>query len=322
MDVHALKAFLAVARERSFSRAASALSRSQPAVSLAVQRLEEELDAALIDRRSRTVLLTEAGELLVSCGERVVRAIEEAECALRTLSDATSRQVIVGVTASTMETVLPAIGHLQRTHPAIRIVVRHVDADRIAAELRAGTIQFGVRACATTTATATAAATATAIEMPASAILISSDELVALVPPSHRLAKARSLNAEQLAQETVMLLDDYSHPLRPCVAAPHPRPAMSMPSVDAIKHAVQMGIGVAVLPRRCALMEIQSGRLIAIAITPASTQHVYLLRGESERLPEPAKLFLQAVLTTIKEEEEVAAQSQVVRRPLRAVGRR
>jgi DNA-binding transcriptional LysR family regulator len=281
MDVHALKAFLAVARERSFSRAANVLSRSQPAVSLAVQRLEEELDAALIDRRSRTVLLTEAGELLVSCGERVIRAIEEAECALRTLNDASSRQVIVGATVSTMEMLLPVIGQLRQTHPQIRIVLRHVDAERLAAELRAGTIQFGVRACVEAEAPETAAAVAVAI---------ASDEIVALLPPSHRLAKARSLSLTQLDGETLLLPDDQAQAWRASAAI------VSMPSVDAIKRAACMGIGVAVMPRRCALMEVQSGRLVAIALKPACTQQVFLLRADSA--PTAAgKVFLNAMLT-------------------------
>jgi DNA-binding transcriptional LysR family regulator len=285
MDVHALRAFLAVARERSFSRAANVLSRSQPAVSLAVQRLEEELDAALIDRRSRTVLLTEAGELLVSCGERVIRAIEEAECALRTLNDASSRQVIVGATASTMEMLLPVIGQLRQTHPQMKVVVRQVDAERLAAELRGGTIQFGVRACVEEEASEMTTMTATAV-----AVAIASDEIVALLPPSHRLAKARSLSLTQLDGETLLLPDDQAHAWRASAAI------VSMPSVDAIKRAACMGIGVAVMPRRCAVMEVQSGRLVAIALKPACTQQVFLLRADSA--PTAAgKVFLNAMLT-------------------------
>jgi DNA-binding transcriptional LysR family regulator len=271
MDVHALKAFLAVARERSFSRAAAVLLRSQPAVSLAVQRLEEELNAPLIDRRSRTVLLTEAGELLVSRGERVILAIDEAERAVRTLHDASSRQVIVGATASTIDMLLPAIGQLRQTHPEIRVLVKHVDADRIEADLRAGAMQFGVRAT---------------VELPTSAIAIANDELVALMPTSHRLAKARALSFEQLERETLLFLDDHPH-------AEHPH--VSMPSVDAIKRAADMGLGVAVLPRRCALVEIQSGRLVAIALKPICTQQVCLLRAESATSA-AGKIFLQAML--------------------------
>ncbi len=289
MDVHALKAFLAVARERSFSRAANVLSRSQPAVSLAVQRLEEELDAALIDRRSRTVLLTEAGELLVSCGGRVIRAIEEAECALRTLNDASSRQVIVGATASTMEMLLPVIGQLRQTHPQMKVVVRQVDAERLAAELRGGTIQFGVRACVEEEAPEMTTMTATAV-----AVAIASDEIVALLPPSHRLAKARSLSLTQLDGETLLLPDDQAHAWR-ASAAPNPANIVSMPSVDAIKRAACMGIGVAVMPRRCAVMEVQSGRLVAVALKPACTQQVFLLRADSA--PTVAgKVFLNAML--------------------------
>src|SRR2546427_1786862 len=87
MDLNALKIFLAVAQERSFSRAAAKVHRTQPAVSQAVRRLELDLGEQLFDRSSKNGTLTEAGRMLQNYGERLVRMAEETEHAVRELRD-------------------------------------------------------------------------------------------------------------------------------------------------------------------------------------------------------------------------------------------
>jgi DNA-binding transcriptional LysR family regulator len=87
VDLAALKIFLTVAQERSFSRAAAKVHRTQPAVSQAVRRLETELGEQLFDRSSKTGTLTEAGRMLQNYGHRLVRLAEETESAVRDLRD-------------------------------------------------------------------------------------------------------------------------------------------------------------------------------------------------------------------------------------------
>src|SRR5260221_3576174 len=82
MDLSALKIFLAVAHERSFSRAAAKVHRTQPAVSQAVRRLELELGEQLFDRSSKSGTLTEAGRMLHNYGQRLVRLAEANRSAL------------------------------------------------------------------------------------------------------------------------------------------------------------------------------------------------------------------------------------------------
>src|ERR1700687_5596740 len=87
MDLSALKMFLAVAHERSFSRAAAVVHRTQPAVSQAVRRLEADIGEQLFDRSSKNGTLTEAGRVLQNYGQRLVRLAEESELAVRGLRD-------------------------------------------------------------------------------------------------------------------------------------------------------------------------------------------------------------------------------------------
>src|SRR5207247_10931283 len=104
MDLNALKIFLAVAQERSFSRAAAKVHRTQPAVSQAVRRLEVELGEQLFDRSSKNGTLTEAGRMLENYGQRLVRLAEEPESAVRELSDLRGGPVLVGPSGAQVAT--------------------------------------------------------------------------------------------------------------------------------------------------------------------------------------------------------------------------
>src|SRR4030095_15115647 len=96
MDLAALKMFLAVAQERSFSRAAAKVHRTQPAVSQAVRRLEAAAGEQLFDRSSKNGTLTEAGRVLQNYGQRLVRLAEESELAVRELRDLRRGRVALG----------------------------------------------------------------------------------------------------------------------------------------------------------------------------------------------------------------------------------
>src|SRR5512138_1080611 len=107
MDLGALRIFLAVAHERSFSRAAAKVHRTQPAVSQAVRRLELELGEQLFDRSSKTGTLTEAGRTLQNYGERLVRLAEETESAVRYLLNLRPPRFLLCPNAALFRSLLP-----------------------------------------------------------------------------------------------------------------------------------------------------------------------------------------------------------------------
>src|SRR3984893_13300675 len=109
MDLATLRVFLAVAEERSFSRAAAKVHRTQPAVSQAVRRLEADLGEQLFDRPSKTGTLTDAGKVLHNYGQRLVRLAEETESAMRELRDLRRGRVLIGANEAAVHTLLPLI---------------------------------------------------------------------------------------------------------------------------------------------------------------------------------------------------------------------
>src|SRR5437879_72778 len=197
MDLAALRIFLAVAQERSFSRAAAKVHRTQPAVSQAVRRLEVELGEQLFDRSSKTGTLTEAGRMLQNYGQRLVRLAEETESAVRELRDLRRGRVLVGANEAAVHTLLPLISRFRQRHPHIAIDVRRVPARQIAVEVLQGSLDFG--------ALTFHPAEQGLLEIPAG-----SDELVLLVPPSPDLAQRRPVSMEEVAREPVVAHNDPS----------------------------------------------------------------------------------------------------------------
>ncbi len=258
MDLSELRVFLKVASERSFSRAAMKLHRTQPAVSQSIKRIEEALGERLFDRTTKDATLTEAGRLLHEYADRLVRLANEAQAAVKDLKDLRRGRVLIGANEASVHAILPLIAKFREAHPLVHVEVRRVPARQIGAEVAQGTLDFGVL-------------TFQPSEVGLKSVTLGQDELVMLVHPSHPLANAKSVTLAECARQTVIAHNDPSH-VRERVLRQFQQqgiPAnilISLPSLEGIKRAVAMQLGVAVLPRRCAEPEIARGELVALNI--------------------------------------------------------
>src|SRR4029077_2651374 len=236
--------------------------RTQPAVSQAVRRLEIDLGEQLFDRTSKSGTLTDAGRVLPNYGQRLMRRAEETESAVRDLRDLRRGRVLIGANEAAVHTLLPLLARFRQRYPDIAADVRRVPARQIAVEVQQGSLDFG----------------ALTFRPPEEGLLevpVGTDELVLLVPPSHPLAGRRQVSMEDIAQEPVVahndpsparervlrLFEEHRVPLRMVIA---------LPSLDGIKRAVELKLGGALLPRRCAITEIASGRLVAVPVAGVS----------------------------------------------------
>ncbi len=255
MEVSALRVFLTVAEERGFSKAAVRLFRTQSAVSQAVRRLEDELKADLFDRTTHDVRLTEAGTTLLGYAERVLAVADEAERAVRDLKDLRRGRVVIGSNEAGLEVLLPLIGRFRETHAGVEFEVRRSPSRLLGAELLAVALDFGVVAFCRG-------------EAGLRTVVLASDELVVLSHPEHPFARKSRVTLEEFGPETVIAHSDPS-PARERVLRTYAERGValnvkvSLPSLDGVKRAVERGMGVALLPRRTALSEIESGRLAA-----------------------------------------------------------
>src|SRR6202161_1735984 len=144
MDLSQLETFLAVAEERSFSRAAVRMHRTQPAVSQVIRKLEETVGETLFDRAARDGSLTAAGELLRDYALRLLALRREASSALDELKSLERGHLQLAANEYTCMYLLPAIDDFRREFPHASVTVNRMLASRIPEELSLRTFELGV----------------------------------------------------------------------------------------------------------------------------------------------------------------------------------
>jgi len=286
MDLGELQVFLTVAREGSFSRAAERLYRTQPAVSLAIRKLEESLGQPLFVRGARPVRLTDAGTLLREYAERLLNMRDEVKKGLLDLEGLKRGELSLGVNESSIHALLPAVAKFREAHPGVqvrlhRMFSRDIPHEVVNYRLDLGAVSFVSRYA----------------QLQTTEIL--KDELTFVVPPKHPLAKKREVEIEELAKEN-FIAHIVESPFRRRVIelfARHRTPLnmpMEMPTIESIKRFVQMGMGVAIVPRMCVTWEIDHGTLKELKIRQLNIpRHLYIISRRGARLPHAAAEFLR-----------------------------
>src|SRR5215472_2394199 len=143
MDLSQLEVFLAVARERRFSRAAEKLYRTQSAVSQSIRKLEEEIGEPLFDRSSRDGLLTDAGRVLQEYADQLLNLRQDARAALVELRELQKGKVVIAANELTALYLLPVLAAFRRLHPMIKILVQRSLGSHIPDDVLKHNVEFG-----------------------------------------------------------------------------------------------------------------------------------------------------------------------------------
>ena len=288
MELHTLQVFLAIATEKSFSRAADRLLRTQPAVSLALQRLETELGEKLIDRSAKDLVLTDAGRTVLDYARRFENLRHEMENSLAELRDNSAGTLTVGANESTSLYLLRHIENFRKLHPKINVRVRRSLSSKIPNELLDGNLELGVISYDPPDERLTST-------------VIYTDALAFVVSPKHRLANRKTVSISDLSAETFIAHNVIS-PYRDVVIrafterrVPLNMP-VEMPTIETIRKLVQNNQGVAFLPRMCVEQEIQQGSLCEITVTEMKLERkIRLVYPARRALSHAAKAFLELV---------------------------
>jgi DNA-binding transcriptional LysR family regulator len=298
MDLHAMQVFATVVAERSFSRAAEKLYRTQPAVSLAVQRLENELGAKLIDRGAKDPVPTDTGRTVLEYARRFQNLSDELRDALAELRDKSAGRLIVGANESSTLYLLPYIERYRRRYPKIKVQVRRSQSSRIPVELLAGDLELGV-------------ASYDPGDDRLVAKVIYTDALAFIVSPKHRFARRRSVSIAELGEETFIAHNVIS-PYREVVLREFRRHKVplkmdvEMPTLETIRRLVQHDEGVAFLPRMCVRQDVESGAVREINVKELHVERkVRLLYAKARTLSHAARAFLDVVQREPQEGPEV-----------------
>jgi DNA-binding transcriptional LysR family regulator len=288
MELYSLQVFSTVVAERSFSRAAEKLYRTQPAISLALQRLEAELGQKLIDRSGKTLVLTDAGRTALEYARRFDNLRQELEDALAELRDKSAGRLSIGANESSTLYLLPHIERYRRLYPKIKVQVRRSQSSKIPAELLSGDLELGV-------------VSYDPGDHRLVAKILYTDALAFVVSPKHRFGKRKTVSISELGMETFIAHNVVS-PYREVVLREFRRHKVplnmdvEMPTLETIRKLVQSNEGVAFLPRMCVKQDIESGTLREVTVKELHVERmVRLLHVKERTLSHAAQAFLDVV---------------------------
>ncbi|HLY42631.1 MAG TPA: LysR substrate-binding domain-containing protein [Terracidiphilus sp.] len=288
MDLSQLETFLAVAEERSFSRAAVRLHRTQPAVSQVIRKLEASVGETLFDRAARDGSLTAAGELLRDYALRLVALRREASSALGELRSLERGQLQLAANEYTCMYLLPAVDAFRREFPHINVAIHRVLASHIPDELNQRIFEIGVISFRPD-------------PVQFRTIAVYGDSLAFIVSPSHPLAGASSVSISELGNEN-FIAHQVESPLRRKVIETFQRYRtplnmdIELPTIEAIKRFVAMGNGVALVPHLTAARELETGELVRVPVDELEMKRVLrLVHRRPATLSYAARAFLRTV---------------------------
>jgi DNA-binding transcriptional LysR family regulator len=296
MDLRQLRYLVALAEEGSFTRAAESEHVAQPAVSQQIRRLEDEVGLALVERTTRRVSLTEAGELVVVRARRIMAELEAAEIELQALRGMYAGHVTLGA----MHTMGPvdvslALALFAERHPNVQLTVREHASEEMAGMLRADELDL-----AFLSVTERVESHGLGLHQ------LVSEELVVLLPLEHRLARRKQVRMAQLADEPFISFREGARLRELLMAAGRsanfePRVTLESNESQRVRRLVSRGLGVAILPRSDAE---GPGADVAVAelIEPSLSRDITLAWREGRRLSPAAAEFLELARETFDEQ--------------------
>lgn len=256
MDPRRLLTFRAVARERSFTRAAAAQSLTQPSVSQQVAALETETGARLLDRRPGGLSLTPAGAILLEHADAIADRLALARTQLAEHVADQRAKLVVGAFASALADLVPsAVERLQHRHPGVTVVVEEVGSTAAAARIRSGTLHLAL-------AFQDAAAPRDDPAGLRRSELMLERFLVAL-PPGHPLANRSAIALEDLGEDLWTVPSTDGLLVRACRQAGfEPRIVSVTREQVAIRALIRRGLAVTLAP------ELLAGAFEGLVLKP------------------------------------------------------
>lgn len=283
-----LQVFHTVARLLSFTKAAESLHMTQPAVTFQVRQLEEYFNTRLFDRTHNRISLTEAGQRVYEYADRIFALYAEMENSVRDLTGEVSGVLLLGASTTIAEYMLPALlGDFKAKYPEVSIRLQVANTDGIVSMVENNVIDLGV------------------VEAPVNNknLVVENcrmDKMVLIVPPGHELANKKSVPIKDLTKFPYICREEGSgtrEVMLEAVTAAGCNPqdlniVMELGSPEAVKGAVEAGMGISILSRATIEKELQLGSLIAISLdTPLERPFSFVHQKQKFRLRAMEKLL-------------------------------
>lgn len=287
MDIGQLEAFLQVAAQRSFSRAAEVLRLTQPSVTARIQSLERDLGETLFERNGRGVSLTEAGVAFMPHAQRVLKALQDGRDAIQLVQQVELGTLRLAAAPTIGTYVLPGLlKEFRARYPGIEVSVRTEYSDQIVQMVLADEVQVGLER---------AISHADVVTVP-----LYEDEVVLVASPQHPFAERGTASIEELGGEALIMFNRGSsyytlvdNALRQAGAPVSP--AMELDNMEAAKKMVEQGLGIAILPKVAVGRELHEGELRQIRVRGMTMpkRQIALIYRRGRPLSRAAQAFIR-----------------------------
>jgi len=288
VNLRHLEAFAAVARLCSFTAAARLLNLSQPALTVQIRQLEETLTVRLLDRNTRSVTLTRAGEELAPVVERLLAEIDSVVSSAKALSGKTQGSVRVAALPSIAATLLPRIIVGFRKHyPGVSVIVRDAVAERVVSMVRAEQVDLGLGSL-------------DAAEPDLTFTPLFKDQMRLVLPVGSPLLRKRSIGLKDLTGHPLILSGPDSsvrHLVDRAVRSMGltVTPAYEVSLMSSVAGMVRAGLGAAILPSAALDMGELAGLRSRPLREPMLVREIGVLQKSGRSLSPAAGSFLEAV---------------------------
>lgn len=288
LTIRQLNVFAAVARHRSFSKAAAALHLSQPAVSMQVKQLEESAGLPLFEQMGKKIFLTEAGREMFHYSRAVAEQLDELENVLARMKGLDSGQLNITVVGTANYFALQLLASFSRRHSGITINLDVTNRESLLNQLANNEIDLAIMGKPPEDQDLTAESF---LENP----------LVVIAPPSHALADVKHIPVTRLGEETFLLREAGSgtRGAMERFFQQHRIPlnaGMVTSTNEAIKQAVQAGMGLGIVSLHTVTLELETRRLVILDVESFPiTRHWFVVHRRAKRLTpagEDFKAFL------------------------------
>ncbi|MGC1785023.1 MAG: LysR family transcriptional regulator [Acidobacteriaceae bacterium] len=292
MDFEQLKAFVEVARNASFSRAAEKLFRTQPAISSQIRALEEDIGARLFDRTGGRVTLTAGGKLFLEYAEETLQARRNIVRALAEMSRTPRGELVVSANEATYLYILPQVfAQFKRKYPRVSVSIARNKRSRTLEAVLAQEVDFGV--------------TTRPINDPRLSIVpVHQDEMVVVTPVGHPLTARRAAQLADIAAFSLILpregrsrdaIDQLfsERELKPEIS-------MELDSSELIKRFAAAGVGVGFLARSNTVAESAAGLLGVVELEDVRiARDLVLVYRKDKSLSRAAQAFIEIMQSNV-----------------------
>lgn len=289
LTLRQLKVFEAVSRHLSYTRAAEELFLTQPAVSMQIKQMEEQLGLPLFEQMGKRIFLTEAGDEVYRHCRQIAQQFDDLESAIANLKGLARGKLKIAV-ASTAKYVVPnLLGVFCRRYPGVTVSLEVTNRERILSELSDNLIDLAVMGQPPN-------------EMGFEADAFMENPLVVIAPPDHPLAGKKRVPVEQLQNESFLVreLGSGTRAAMERFFAEHAlklRAGMEVSSNAAIKQSVQAGLGLGIVSIHSLELELALERLVILNVDSFPIQrHWYIVHRQGKRFSKVAQAFKDFVL--------------------------